>query len=201
MRIVEITNEWDQPITVPHNGTMYTVPVKGSKIVPYDAAASLFGDPRARDTEKDKGRRETYDHVRGMWNFHLGWDTEKTWADEKCPKFSVVDVDTQEQIWFVIHDPTGEKAFNIPVDTSTSDPALIAQTLAALTDQVAALTARLAAQPDAPSSAVGPVVVDANELDNVDGATPVGAELPPTPADEPKVGKDGPRTPPTGRSK
>lgn len=198
MEIVEIRNEWDRPITIPHNGAIYTIDPGASKIVPFDAAASIFGHPAARDDAKVKGRRELYDHVRGMWNFYLGWDTELTWENDKCPRFSAVDVNSQEPIHFVIHDPDGAKAFNLTPSIDTTDQALLSATLLRLQAQVEQLNARLLVQDESAiaSAAPSPEILEPNE--NVNGEIPVGAELPPTPkVDDTPVKKDGPRIPPT----
>jgi hypothetical protein len=190
MQIVEIHNTWDRTITIPHNGQRYDIPVGESRIVPYDAAASLFGDPRAQDTDKVKGRRDLHNHIRGLWNYEFGFDNEEKWQNEKKPQYEAYDPSNpnkRTRVYFIIDDPDGTKALPdaLVEPNATQDQRAIEGALAALQAQVAALTAQLAkTQDNAPKSA-GPEVVHSGS-----------EELPKAPERSVPVKADSPRVTP-----
>jgi hypothetical protein len=214
MRIIRVENRWHSPIEIPHLGDKYVVPVGGSKIVPYEAAASLFGDPRARDGEKHKGRRELYDQVRNYWSFYLGYDSEQVWETEKCPQFDAFDVNTNEQVWFVIHDPDGATLYGSEptVNANTTDQALLNAQITQLQSQVATLLAAMEARQgiEAPATyKVGPpeyVIGGPTQTPTVVAPSvveaPVGgvdSELPPVPTNSSAPAKDSPRATPVSK--
>ncbi len=223
LQIVRITNTGDTDLILTHNGDRYVVPVDGSKIVPYECAASAFGDPRARDNGRDKGRTDIYEHTRAMWNFNLGFDDADAW-EAKRPRFEAHDVNSGDRIWFVIDDPKGEHIYDatggVPVNTNTTDAALLGAQLTAMQEQIAALTTALAltqSQSTGTSHSAPTVIVatdnkqPADALDKVvekpvadagpapDGKDAAGSkvagtqELPPVPATPAKVKADGPK--------
>lgn len=202
LQIVRIENKWDRDITIPHNGDMYVVPVGESKIVPYDAAASLFGDPRAMNEGKSRGREDVYNQVRGMWNFYLGFDSEDVWKNEKCPQFLAFDVNSGDQIIFVIHDRDGTNGGYIPnahrQNPESTDQAIVAQRIQEMQDQIAQLTSILASTQSMNLGVIptAPTIVAAETPAEQVQSTPIAveSELPPVPTVAAKVARDTPRT-------
>jgi hypothetical protein len=194
MQIVRIDNKGNEPLVLINNGDKYTIPFNGSKMVPFECAASAFGDPRARDTGRDRGRSDTYDHIRACWNFYLGFDDAGTW-EQKRPKFEAYDVNTGDRVWFVIDDPKGDQTFNAEVVVAetlvNTDRVLLTSQLKELQEQVAVLAAALAANQDRdPAGFKAPEIVpvedhvatepiaNATELPAMGAATPVKSDGP-----------------------
>jgi hypothetical protein len=208
MQIVKIDNTWDRDITIPHNGEMYVVPQGASKIVPWEAAASLFGDPRAMNNGRDRGRELVYNQVRGLWNFYVGFDTEDVWQAEKCPKFTATDVNTGDSVVFVIHDPDGTQGGYVPgqfrENPASTDQAILQSQIEEMQKSIAALTSALAVSQslNAPAPAPAPEIVppaptaEAGSEAAVTVPTVAEGELPKVP-DKAVVAKDTPRTVPT----
>lgn len=185
MQIIRIENTGPVELVIPHRGDKYVIQPGGSKVIPYDAAASLFGDPRHKDTDKDPARRRCYEHIRAMFNFYIGWDAESVWEDTKMPRFDAYDLETGDQIYFVVHDPFGQKTYNAaqPLGGST-DQAILAATIADMERRIVALTNTLATYEKA-SSAPEVVAADPDK-----SAEP---ESLPRPKSDDKVTKDSPR--------
>lgn len=210
MQIVKIDNTWDRDISIPHNGEMYVVPQGASKIVPWEAAASLFGDPRAVNNGRDRGRELVFNQVRGLWNFYVGFDTEEIWQAEKCPKFTATDVNTGEAVMFVIHDPDGTRGGYVPgqfrENPASTDQAILQAQIEDMQKSIGALTAALAAAQslNAPAVAAAPEVVpsiptaEAGSDTAATVPTVAEGELPKVP-EKVTVAKDTPRTVPTKR--
>lgn len=195
MQVITIKNEWDRDIVIPHNGEKYTIRPGEQKHVPWDGAASLFGDPSMRDTEKQMARRDLYNHVRGLWNFHPGFDQEEVWERDLMPRFTATDLNTGEEVWFIIQDPAGKHSFNKPQSDAAQDAATINVALATLQAQVAQLTAALAAQAAADGAPTSQVPAPAVENAAQDTAAQLATnELPPVQPTTPK--SDSPRTAP-----
>jgi hypothetical protein len=210
MQNVKIDNTWDRDITIPHNGEIYLVPQGGSKIVPWDAAASLFGDPRAANNGRDRGRELVYNQIRGLWNFYVGFDTELIWQDEKCPKFTATDPNTGDEIVFVIHDPDGTRGGYVPgqfrENPASTDQAILQSQIEDMQRSIAALTAALAASQalNTPATVPAPEIVPPSPTAEAGSdaatatATVIEGELPKVP-EKTSVAKDTPRTVPTKR--
>lgn len=220
MRIVKISNDWDRDLVIPHNGEMFVIKPGKTKIIPWDAAASLFGDPRARDDGKVKGRREIFDHVRGLHNFHLGFDTETVEDAErahkpveaswewKCPKFTAWDASSDEgedaQIYFVIHDPDGLKSFNMVTESDGgTDAKVLAQALSEMRAQMAAMQAQLNVSQGKEVKSPEPATVkpdgEHGTIDTTEAGPqvePVGGETVELPVADPKSAprRDSPRS-------
>lgn len=184
MQIIRLNNTGDKELVIPHRGDKYVIQPGASKVIPYDAAASLFGDPRHKDSDKDPARRRCYEHVRAMHNFYIGWDTEDIWENEKMPRFDAFDLETDEQIFFVVHDPLGQRTYNAaqPLGGST-DQAILAATIADMEKRIAALTNTLATY----EKSREPEIVVVDEHSDETNA------LPKPKATEDKVSKDAPR--------
>lgn len=206
MRIVNIENTWDRDITIPHLGNKYVIKPGESKIVEFEAAASLFGDPRARNDGKSRGRHDLYDQIRLLWSFYTGFDSDEVWEKEKCPQFIATDVNTKDRIWFVIHDLEGTKTFTMADPTSaahgSTDTAVLNSAIAEMQGQIAQLVAALAASqaqtatPGTPGSHSGVDTVEPTVIDAVTSLPVSQSDLPPMPPTVSKVSKDGPRATP-----
>lgn len=202
MQIVRIENTGDDTLVIPHNGEKYTIRPGDSKIVPYDAAASLYGDPRARDDARTKGRRDIFNHVRALHNFHLGFDNEETWQ-AKRPRFVATDPNSNEIVWFVIDDPEGKETFKDTngIADNTTDSRLLADAIQAMQAQIASMAAQLAAKEGGTAGVPAPQVVHA-QADGEAGSVKTAPVVPegelPKAAPAPTVRRDGPRTAPTG---
>src|SRR5215203_2670339 len=76
MQIVRVVNRGSE-LKLSYGQEVYEFPTKGDRIVPYDAAAYWFGDPRVHNNPpRDWARREQYDKKRAQWGYALGFDSE-----------------------------------------------------------------------------------------------------------------------------
>jgi hypothetical protein len=190
--LVKVVNTGDEEIVLRGN-TRYVIPVGGERIIPFNEAASWFGDPRLQNQGRDQLRTLVHSQIQGLWGYTEGmtylrdrWDPTagfKTWEDFK-PSVECFDMDG-EPILFVIHDPEGTTPFGGPklVDPAFQDVGVlndrIAQNERELAELRQLLTERAHVEAPAPS---GP---DTSAFDAVN--------LPQPSADD-TVGDDSPRT-------
>jgi hypothetical protein len=145
MRIVRVHNEGDEDWTLKFDLNDTQIPVGGSAIVPFEAAAFWFGHPAA----KGDGRRDELLRKKAQWGFLEGFDVEvekdvpafnpenkQSW-EAKCPKFRVTHVDDEnERVWMVLDDPTGSHAIgNVPA--ATDDVGVLRNEVAELKNMLA----------------------------------------------------------------
>ncbi len=119
-----------------------------SRIVPFAFAAAWFGDPRAKNEGKERGRQNLYESTRRLWGFEAGFDTEETWTMLKAPQFQCFDTNTNDRVFMLIEDPDGEHDYNgEPIfDSSNANVDALTAQIAAMQTQMAALMQMVATQ-------------------------------------------------------
>jgi hypothetical protein len=217
--LVRVKNTGSEELVLRGN-TQYVIPPNGERIIPFNEAASWFGDPRLNDDGRNRFRSEAFRMTQNLWGYSEGmkyfrdrWDPSQGflgWDDFK-PPVECFDMEGN-QINFIIHDPSGElgMAANTPalVDPSTLDASTLSKQVQAMGQQIAKLQQLLvertrfdaATHIDAnvPNPPPAPVVEDVREhIAMIEDSV----LLPSAPIDD-VVGDDAPRTVKSGgRSK
>ena len=119
--LIRVVNLRDEDLVLRGN-TVYTIPANGERIIPFQEAASWFGDPRLQDSGRDKTRSMAWNQIQNLWGYTEGmtylkdrWDVTagfKTWEDF-APAVECFDMDGN-QVYFIIHDPEGSQPFGGP---------------------------------------------------------------------------------------
>lgn len=137
---VRLVNRRDRAFDFMANSRQRVIAPGGDAIVPWGIATSLFGDPRVVNRDARNERNNLYNKVRARFNYCLGMMTEEEW-EEIAPKIDVYDLETDEQVFLVYHDPEGTRAMEM-AGTANGDE----QTeIAILKRQMAAMNARMEA--------------------------------------------------------
>lgn len=116
MDFVKVRNKGETPFTFRHNKSVFAVNPGGEEIVPWEGVHSLLGDPRLRNTPKNRERHDTFRRKRAMLNFLEGFMSEEMWeqgwVDENGthppmkPQLEVYTMDGT-RIYMVLDDPDG----------------------------------------------------------------------------------------------
>ena len=201
--LIKIVNLADAPLVLNGN-ERYEIDPGGERIVPFTIAASWFGDPRARDTDKERERTDIYRQVRMLWGYSEGIEYHAdpkdlsspliTWDDMK-PLVRCEDMDGTE-IPFVIHDPEGKHVLGGGISEETT-PSGDDKRIKELEATVAQLVRALEAQVPNPET-IGPTAGSNSDdaVEIVDSTT-----LPLAPAGSDVVTDDAPRAPRSGGRK
>jgi hypothetical protein len=193
MDLIKIVNVGDDNLTLNGNERI-TITPGGERIVPFAIAAAFFGDPRAHNEGKDKGRDDEIKRARTMWGFFPGFDTEEVWKYEKMPQYECFDMEGN-RVHMILDDEEGEHPYGgAPrVDLSLTDNTQLARQVELLQAQIATLTAAIASQNAVPTPGADPIS-QAAQADEAGDSDPTGAFLPEPPKDEAPVTDDKPRT-------
>lgn len=199
--LIRIVNDDDQPLILNGN-ERYEIAPGGERVVPFTIAASWFGDPRSRDTDKERERTDIYRQVRMLWGYSEGiiyhenprdLDSPVIGWDDMKPKVTCYDMDGTE-IPFVIHDPEGTSIMGGGISEATT-PSGDDKRIRELESQVAQLVRALEASVPNPAT-IGPTAGSDSDTDVVDTTT-----LPSAPTGSDVITDDAPRAPRTGARK
>jgi hypothetical protein len=196
--------------------TQYVIPVDSERIIPFNEAASWFGDPRLSDNGRDRSRTDAFRLTQNLWGYSEGMKYPRDrndpaqgflrWEDFK-PQVECFDMDGN-LINFLIHDPSGELGVSGSVpglsDPSLLDAATLSKQVDKMSEQIAKLQSLLtertrfdaATHVDAnvPYPSPAPAVEDVHEhIARIEESV----ILPSPPADD-VVSEDAPRTVRTG---
>lgn len=129
--IVKLRNVGDTAYIAKHDryGEIVVEPGK-DRIVPLAVALVCFGNPGARNMRNNPLRDLELRHIKLYHGFAEGLQPDSDWEESVCPKIEVYDVETDERIWMVHDDPTGEKAsadLGAAVADATNPEAILAR--------------------------------------------------------------------------
>ena len=117
------------------------------RIVPWDIAATLFGDPRLVNDGRNQHRTVALKRARGNFNYMLGIESDEEF-EARRPKIEVYDTENNERIYMLIEDPEGEMAGTSLIQTSNeTENEMMRRQIARMESQIAMLTQRLTANP------------------------------------------------------
>lgn len=167
LQFVRLVNTGDRVFDYHYQSQKHLIAPGADRIVPWDCASSLFGDPFTMDSSSDRARTRVYKQTRGFYNYSDGTTTEEQWEVLR-PKIEVYDLETNQRIFMVIEDPDGRKTGDNPTpDQAGSDVETMQRTIAVLSQQVESLLSAQQQQAADPARGQGPLV--SRDAPNVDG--------------------------------
>lgn len=144
MELIRISNKGRRPFDFMHRNQKKIILPGDSMIVPFDLAASLFGDPRTKDMNGDNARKKVYDKVRGHFGFAPGLQSEEEWQAMR-PNLTFEDVETGEKVLMLVDDPFNQNAIVSGTEKAeANDRAAERSQMEQLMAQVATLTQTIA---------------------------------------------------------
>lgn len=194
---VKLVNNGDKPFDFQQNNQKRIIESGEDVIVPWNIAATLFGDPNIPDIPPVNERSRMYAKLRARYNFGAGLMSDDDW-DRKKPNVKVFDLETNSEIIMLLDDPKGEHMGTFTPSKAPSkqtDVDAMQRQIAALTAQVERLVNQQVASPseasgsgtsnsptvtadgpgqDAPGSDIDPVFDLPTATDDDPQATPVG---------------------------
>lgn len=134
---IRVTNKGKKAFTDSFDGRQYTIEPGSDKVVPYEAAALWFGDPRAIDTGQVKTRLEEFRRLRVKYG---AYENEDAWNSNK-PNVKITTLDG-DKITSVIDDPEGKEI--TPQSTTVLENQMMGERLANLEREISHLRSQTA---------------------------------------------------------
>lgn len=150
---VKLVNKGQQPFDFHQNNAKRVIEPGGDVIVPWNIAATLFGDPNIPDIPPVNERTRMYGKIRARHNFSNGLMTESDWEDLK-PDIGVYDIENNGEIIMLIDDPEGNHMGGFtpsPAPSKQNDVEALQRQIAALTAQVERVVGQQNAAPTPPA--------------------------------------------------
>lgn len=169
--VVKAVNTSPKDFPVPHNGGVLWVAAHGERFVPWDAMASLWGDPGFKPS-RGQTRFDYAMLCRGQFGWFHGLDDESTW-DQRRPPIEWYTIEG-DRLWTVLDDPHGTQGGRPTSAAPTDDQVFLLETIAELQQQIAGLQAAQA-QRDATvadSREAETLTVDSGDLPQPDPTGP-----------------------------
>ena len=146
---VKLVNDDTKPFDFHQNNAKRVIEPGEDVIVPWNIAATLFGDPNIPEVPPVNERSRMYEKIRARHNFSQGLMTEDDWDGLK-PNVKVFDIESNSEVIMLIDDPAGEYMGTFTPSKAPSkrdDVDAMQRQIAALTQQVERLVNTQVASP------------------------------------------------------
>lgn len=201
MQFIRMVNTGTTPYDYHHHAIKQIIQPGGDRIVPWDLACSLFGDPTTMDIGQDRARTRSWKQAAGIHNYHLGYTSDEQWEAIR-PKVECYDLETGQRVYMVLDDRDGKLTGENPGGQATpgNELEMLQRQMALMAQQIAKLTANQVQAPADATTSTGPITSeDAPNMEPVPSALDL-AELTrqATALGMPEATEDIPQAVPTG---